>query len=235
MSSRNKRTKNELERMSVRDLQARFREVVGETTRNPNRRYLVRRIEEALAAQREEAAPRRSRRAASAEAQPTPEASEETTPRRGRRAAAPAEPAPAEAEPETPEAQEEDGAPAAEQAPRPRGRFSGMSVEELQAKYLEVVGRPTSSSNVAYMVWKIREAEKGRIPVGPRQSRRREGEPADMRILPLRMESRIVDTMDEAWRARGIKNRMEFFRQALGHYLTHLGADEAAALFAADE
>ena len=50
MSSRNKRTKNELERMSVRDLQARFREVVGETTRSPNRVYLVRRIEEALAA-----------------------------------------------------------------------------------------------------------------------------------------------------------------------------------------
>ena len=25
--------------------------------------------------------------------------------------------------------------------------------------------------------------------------------------------------MDEAWRTRGIKNRMEFFRRALGHYL----------------
>jgi hypothetical protein len=37
--------------------------------------------------------------------------------------------------------------------------------------------------------------------------------------------------MDEAWRTRGIKNRMEFFRRALGHYLSHLGAEEAAALF----
>jgi hypothetical protein len=37
--------------------------------------------------------------------------------------------------------------------------------------------------------------------------------------------------MDEAWRAKGIKNRMEFFRGAIGHYLAHLGARDAAALF----
>ena len=53
-----------------------------------------------------------------------------------------------------------------------------------------------------------------------------------MKILPLRLEAEVVERMDEAWRARGIKNRMEFFRRALGHYLSHLGAEEAAALFA---
>jgi hypothetical protein len=37
--------------------------------------------------------------------------------------------------------------------------------------------------------------------------------------------------MDEASRAKGIKNRMEFFRGAIGHYLAHLGARDAAALF----
>jgi hypothetical protein len=37
--------------------------------------------------------------------------------------------------------------------------------------------------------------------------------------------------MDEAWRAMGIKNPMEFFRGAIGHYLAHLGARDAAALF----
>ena len=52
-----------------------------------------------------------------------------------------------------------------------------------------------------------------------------------MKILPLRLEAEVVERMDEAWRTRGIKNRMEFFRRALGHYLSHLGADEAAALF----
>src|SRR5450759_148849 len=32
-------------------------------------------------------------------------------------------------------------------------------------------------------------------------------------------------------RSRGIKNRMEFFRGALGSYLKQLGAEDAAALF----
>ena len=41
----------------------------------------------------------------------------------------------------------------------------------------------------------------------------------------------MVDKLDEAWRSRGIKNRMAFFRGALGHYLKHLGAEDAAALF----
>ena len=115
--------------------------------------------------------------------------------------------------------------------PLPRGRFVSMSVEELQAKYLEVVGRATGSDDRRYLIWKIREAEKGRIPVGPRKTRERNGEPLDVKILPLRLEAEIVERMDEAWRSRGIKNRMEFFRRALGHYLTHLGAEDAAALF----
>lgn len=52
-----------------------------------------------------------------------------------------------------------------------------------------------------------------------------------MKILPLRLEVDVADKMDEAWRAKGIKNRMEFFRGAIGHYLAHLGARDAAALF----
>jgi metal-responsive CopG/Arc/MetJ family transcriptional regulator len=46
------------------------------------------------------------------------------------------------------------------------------------------------------------------------------------------LETEVVDKLDEAWRSRGIKNRMEFFRGALGHYLKELGAEDAAALFA---
>lgn len=57
------------------------------------------------------------------------------------------------------------------EAPRPRGRFATMSVEELQAKYLEAVGRATGSDDRRYLIWKIREVEKGRIPVGPRPAR----------------------------------------------------------------
>jgi hypothetical protein len=95
---------------------------------------------------------------------------------------------------------------------------------------LEVVGRPTGSTNKAYMIWKIREAKKGRIPLGPRKSAHREG--VTFKVLPLRMEAAVVDKLDEAWRSRGIKNRTEFFRGALCHYLKQLGAEDVAALFA---
>ena len=97
--------------------------------------------------------------------------------------------------------------------------------------YLDIVGRPTGSDNKGYLIWKIREAEKGRVPVGPRKTRARSGDPADMKILPLRLESAAIEQMDEAWRNLGIKSRMEFFRGAIGHYLAHLGARDAAALF----
>jgi hypothetical protein len=195
MSERTKRTKNELERLRLPELQTRFREVTGETSRSPNRKFLIRRIEEALAARANEAAAR-------------------TEPRR---------------ESEPVDAATRGGMSA---LPRQRGRFASMTVEELQAKYLEVVGRATGSDDKRYLIWKIREAEKGRIPVGPRKTRARDGEPLDVKILPLRLEADVADKMDEAWRAKGIKNRMEFFRGAIGHYLAHLGARDAAALFA---
>jgi len=205
MSNRNKRTRNELERLRLPELQARFREVVGETSRSPNRKFLTRRIEEALAAR----------------------AAQEAAPATRRRTVAERAPEPASAAARVDEPTTESNA----STPLPRGRFVSMSVEELQAKYLEAVGRATGSDDRRYLIWKIREAEKGRIPVGPRKTRERNGEPLDVKILPLRLEAEIVERMDEAWRSRGIKNRMEFFRRALGHYLTHLGAEDAAALF----
>jgi len=165
--------KNEtLDALRLPELQARFKDVVGEASKSPNRKFLIRRIEEVLAKQGEA---------------------------------------------------------------KPRGRFKEMSVEQLRAKYVEVVGRPSGSSAKGYLIWKIREAEKGHVTVGPRASRRQEGEPTDMRILPLRLEAGVVDKMDEAWRERGIPNRKEFFRRALGHYLKHLGATAAAGALSAPE
>jgi len=107
-------------------------------------------------------------------------------------------------------------------------KLTRLDMAELQARYLEVIGRPTNSTNEAYLIWKIREAKKGRIPVGPRKTAHREG--ATFKVLPMRMETTVVDKLDEAWRSRGIKNRMEFFRGALGHYLKHIGADDVATL-----
>ncbi len=56
-----------------------------------------------------------------------------------------------------------------------------------------------------------------------------------MKILPLRLDAEAVAAMDEAWRKRGMKTRMEFLRRALGHYLEHLGASDAAARLAPED
>lgn len=195
-----KSKKENLAALGLPALWERFKEATGETTKSPNKKFLVRRIEEALAARAADPAP----------------APVEESPRSARAASAP--------EPETTLAEST--------SPKPRGRFASMTIEELQTKYLEVVGRSTGSDDRRYLIWKIREAEKGRINVGPRKTRAHDGEPLDVKILPLRLEADVADKMDEAWRAKGIKNRMEFFRGAIGHYLAHLGARDAAALFA---
>jgi len=190
-----------LGKMKLNELQAKFAEVTGETTRSPNKVFLIRRINEAL-------------QAASAKAEKVPEAAPETEVNAQTEPAASAE-VTAQVEPASTD-----------------GKLTRLEVPELQARYLEVVGRPTGSTNKAYMVWKIREAQKGHIPVGPRKNAHREG--VTFKVLPLRMEAAVVDKLDEAWRSRGIKNRMEFFRGALSRYLKELGAEDAAALFAND-
>jgi hypothetical protein len=106
--------------MKLNELQAKFAEVTGETSRSPNKAFLIRRISEAL-------------QAASAKAGKAPEAvapDAELTAQTERAVAG--------------------------------GKLTRLEVPELQARYLEVVGRPTGSTNKAYMIWKIREAQKGR-------------------------------------------------------------------------
>jgi hypothetical protein len=248
-------TTAELETLRLPELQARFREVVGEITRSPNRTFLIRRITEALAA--------KASAEVAVEVEPTIAAPEVSVEEAG--VQAPSGTALAEAttgEPvETAEskcqAEECDGCDVCEPAddevttnPRPkvggavegavaepeskkRGRFSAMSIEELQAKYLEVVGRATGSSDRGYLIWKIREAEKGRITVGPRQTRTTDGNTDEAKALPLRLDAPAITAMDTVWREQGIPSRTEFLLRAIGHYLTHLGATDAAALFGA--
>jgi len=243
-----KNTEAELEGLRIPELQARFREVVGEITKSPNRKFLVRRILEAVGQKEAEATASEPAQAPAAEVQPEVVVATETE---SETASAPNEPVAAtepdavvetkeegategQAAPETAEG-EGQRAPAEEKPTRPaRGRFAGLTVEELTAKYLEVVGRPTGSTDRAYLIWKIREAEMGRVPVGPVQPRTTNTEPADIKVLPLRLGSAAVTAMDEAWRTRGAKSRTEFLRAALHHYLNHLGATEAAAHLTAE-
>jgi hypothetical protein len=226
MTNETRQTMKAIEKLRLPELQARFAEIVGETTRSPNKTYLLRRIAEALEAQAESM---------------TPPA---TTPANGGgnpgRCASPepsdgSRPSLAEAEPSKPvatgtlecaEALAGDAHDDAPTGPRKRGRFASMSVDDLREKYLATVGRPSHSRDSRYLIWKIREAEKGRVPVGARPARR--SEPVDVKILPLRLESAVVERMDEAWRTRGMKSRTEFLRRALGHYLADIGAGEVA-------
>jgi hypothetical protein len=121
---------------------------------------------------------------------------------------------------------------AAEAAPA-REKLAKLDVPTLQARCLEVVGRPTGSDNKAYLIWKIREAQKGRIPVGPSKSPHREG--VTFKVLPLRMESDLVDKLDEAWKRQGLHSRMGLFRRSLQAFLQNAGeADVAAMLASAD-
>lgn len=196
-----KTKKENLDALPLPELWERFKEATGESTKSPNKKFLVRRINEALAASAPQSEP------ASAQATPTRSTKRSSEPTGST----------TDAEPAT---------------PKPRGRFMSMTIEELQSKYLDVVGRSTGSDDRRYLTWKIREAEKGRINVGPRKTRTRDGEPLDVKILPLRLDADVADKMDEAWRSKGIKSRMEFFRGAIGAYLMQLGARDAAALFA---
>ena len=114
-----------------------------------------------------------------------------------------------------------------------RGRFKSMTVDELRTRYEQVVGRTTSSVDKHYLIWKIREAEKGKIRVGPVEpGQRREGALADAdKTLPLTLTAPAVEAMDAAWKRTGFPSRMTFMRTAIREALSSRGETDAAALF----
>jgi len=199
----NKETKQQvkaLEKLRLPELQARFAEIVGEESKAPNRKFLVRRITEALEAQAGDAPP----------------AEAATKPAKQRAKAKP-----------TKEATE-----MASNDPEQGERLRDLTIEELQARYLEKVGRPTGSANAGYLKWKIHQAEKGRITVGPVQRRHGEGPPPDFKVLPLRMETDLVTQLDEARERLGLGSRMDLFRRSLHAFLLEAGEVRVAELFA---
>jgi hypothetical protein len=100
----------------------------------------------------------------------------------------------------------------------PKVKLTKLSVADLQAMYREVVGRDTSSTDSAYLVWKLRQAQKGRIRVGPIE-RRAPGDAADVKVLPLRMTAAEVEALDEAWRRLGFKSRTAMLKKAIADLL----------------
>jgi hypothetical protein len=86
---------------------------------------------------------------------------------------------------------------------------------------LEKIGRSACSQEScdktlqrsAYLVWKLRQAQEGRIRVGPIE--RRSGGTSDVKVLPLRMSAAEVESLDEAWRRLGFKSRTAMIRKAI--------------------
>jgi len=115
---------------------------------------------------------------------------------------------------------------------RRRGRFAGMTVDELRALYEEKVGRASDSTDEAYLKWKIREAEKGRVTVGPVQRRHRD-EPVV--AVTLRFGESELERMDRALDRAGAKNRTRFMMGAIGKQLAALGETELAQAIAGTE
>jgi hypothetical protein len=173
-----------LDAMTLPELQARFAATTGETTRCPNKVFLVRRIREAEA---------QAAAAATAQAAVTtaPEEEEEAT------------------------------------TPKP---LTKMTVDELRAAYVDEVGRTTGSTDRGYLIWKIREARKGRIRVGPRLGPTPSELDGAHMVLPLRLPATVVEAIDGAWKALGLDSRMDLMRRAMRHYLDAEGQAKAAAL-----
>ena len=86
----------------------------------------------------------------------------------------------------------------------------------------------SGSKNAAYLIWKIRQAEKGKIPVGP--TRRASANPGDYKVIPLRMETEVVDQIDAARERLDLPSRTTLIRRALMLYLAKAGENDVAAL-----
>lgn len=202
-----------LRALRLPDLQARFAELVGEETRCPNKAFLLRRIGEALEARAAQATP-----AEDVTAEPTTPTDDAPAREEVDDDRPPADaPAPNDALVDDVQDAEPDGA-----------RLQDLDVEQLRARYLDVVGRGTGSHDKRYLIWKIRQAQQGKVPVGP-VGRRQPGEPpVEHKVLPLRMPAETVEALDDVWRRRGLKSRMDLFRHALDQYLTGLGEEAAA-------
>jgi hypothetical protein len=97
-------------------------------------------------------------------------------------------------------------------------KLTKLSVPELQALHRELIGRETTSTDSAYLVWRVRQAQKGRIKAGPIE-RRAPGESADLKVLPLRMTAAEVAALDAGWRRLGFKSRTAMLRKAIADIL----------------
>lgn len=111
--------------------------------------------------------------------------------------------------------------------PTPR-RKRDMTIEELQAEYLRVVGRTTQSRDRRYLMWRLSAGGLRRIPVGPIQKRVARDK-VDMQVLPVGMLRNTVAKLDTAANEMGFKSRSALIRAAIVVFLRSNTTDAARA------
>jgi hypothetical protein len=109
--------------------------------------------------------------------------------------------------------------------------LSQLRLPALQARYAEVVGKPSKSPNKTFLIKAIlaamESAKQAAQQKAPRKSKREED--SSYKVLPVRFEAELVEEMDDAWRRHGLRTRMELFRVALSAYMKNIGETEVAA------
>ena len=106
--------------------------------------------------------------------------------------------------------------------------LAALFIDELRTRYTEVVGRPTGSDHRGYLIWKIREAMKGKVTVGAvKQGAKGTGKVA--KVIPLSLDVDAVVALDGARVRLGFSSRNAMIREAVAGLLEAKGEGEAAA------
>jgi hypothetical protein len=106
-----------------------------------------------------------------------------------------------------------------------RGALGLESVDDLRARYVAVIGRPTTSVDRDYLIWKIRAAESGKLGVGRRGAGERR------KIVSLRVSEEAVEALDRICAQQSVRNRNALICVAVDAYFKSLGALEEARHF----
>ena len=102
--------------------------------------------------------------------------------------------------------------------------FKGWTLEQVVARYTEVMGRPPrSSTHIPYLCWAIRRAEHGYVSPGERGSL--------VRGLVLRAPREGMKALEEVCDRHDFTSTEEFLRRATSELLARLDESQAAEHF----
>lgn len=107
-------------------------------------------------------------------------------------------------------------------------RLAALTTPQLRDLHLQCIGRPTRSTNRPYLLWKLRRAVQGHVPLGP-PAHPRFAE-AELRVVTFRLDATAIAALDAAWTRHGYPSRMSFLRAATAQLLEAHGEAATAAL-----